>query len=179
MNRVLNLLSKLSNFFAAFMLAALFITFILQIFSRYILLEPFGWTLELCLILWIWIVFFGCSFLVRDRDHVTFDLVYNAVPRRIQYIFSSVSIIAFILILSWAILPTFDYIDWMKIRKTTTVKIPILGNKIPLSYIFSIYGIFMVTVIIQYLIKLVRIFKFGLPDQDRFASKIVKDPNER
>jgi|TARA_B000000557_G_scaffold206357_1_gene171957 C4-dicarboxylate transporter DctQ subunit len=81
--------------------------------------------------------------------------------------------------MSWAILPTFDYIDWMKIRKTTTVKIPILGNKIPLSYIFSIYGIFMVSVIIQYLIKLVRIFKFGLPDQDRFASKIVKDPNER
>ena len=67
----------------------------------------------------------------------------------------------------------------MKIRKTTTVKIPILGNKIPLSYIFSIYGIFMVSVIIQYLIKLVRIFKFGLPDQDRFASEIVKDPNER
>ena len=75
MDKVLKLPLKFAQFIAATMLAALFITFLLQIFSRYVLLTPFGWTLELCLILWLWIVFFGCSFIVRDRDHVTFDIL--------------------------------------------------------------------------------------------------------
>ena len=74
--------------------------------------------------------------------------------------------------MSWAILPTFDYIDWMKIRKTTTVKIPILGNKnsfkLHFFNLWDLYGLSNYSV----LIKLVRIFKFGLPDQDRFASKL-------
>ena len=58
---------------------------------------------------------------------------------------SIISCLAIILILGWALLPTFDYIDWMKMRKTSTVRIPITGEKIRLSYIFSIYGIFMIS----------------------------------
>ena len=174
MDKVLKLPLKFAQFLAATMLAALFITFLLQIFSRYVLLTPFGWTLELCLILWLWIVFFGCSFIVRDRDHVTFDILYYAVPRKIRYFLSLISILGIILIMSWAFLPTIDYIDWMKMRKTTTVKIPILGSKIPLKYIFSIYGIFMVSLIVQYLYKLYKLFKNGLNEEDRFSSTINK-----
>jgi len=152
------------------MLAALFITFLLQIFSRYVLNSPFGWTLELCLILWLWIVFFGCSFIVRDRDHVTFDILYYAVPRKIRYFFSLVSILGLILIMSWAFLPTIDYIDWMKMRKTTTVEIPFLGNKIPLKYIFSIYGIILLSIIIQYAWKIKKLLKNQINLDSRFSS---------
>jgi C4-dicarboxylate transporter DctQ subunit len=73
------------------MLAAMFVTFLLQIFSRYVLASPFGWTLELCLILWVWIVFFGCAFLVKDVNHVTFDILYLAAPVKIQRFFALVS----------------------------------------------------------------------------------------
>ena len=52
-------------------------------------------------------------------------------------------------------------------RKTTTVKIPILGSKIPLKYIFSIYGIFMISVIGFYLWKLKNLFQKGPDDQDK------------
>ena len=55
MNNLFKWLQKTSNFIIASMLAVLF-TF-LSNFSRYILRSPFGWTLELCLILWVWIVF--------------------------------------------------------------------------------------------------------------------------
>ena len=41
----------------AAMLAAIFLTFVLQIFSRYVMSTPFGWTLEVCLTLWVWLVF--------------------------------------------------------------------------------------------------------------------------
>jgi C4-dicarboxylate transporter DctQ subunit len=80
---------------AATMMAAMFLTFILQIAIRYSaklewlaqafpILEPsrYGWTLELCLALWVWIVFWGAAFVVRERDHVTFDVIYGHVSPR-------------------------------------------------------------------------------------------------
>ena len=167
MINILKRLQSLANFITATMLAVLFFTFLLQIFSRYILKAPFGWTLELCLILWLWIVFFGCSFAVRDQDHVKFDIFYYATPKKVQLIFSILSAIGVIVIMGYSFLPTIDYIDWMKMRKTTTVKI--FNNKIPLSYIFSVYGIFLLSVIIQYIWKLINLLKSGLPDKDRFS----------
>jgi len=167
MINLLKRLRSLANFITATMLAVLFFTFLLQIFSRYILKAPFGWTLELCLILWLWIVFFGCSFAVRDLDHVKFDIFYYATPKKVQLIFSIISAIGVIVIMGYSFLPTIDYIDWMKMRKTTTVKI--FNNKIPLSYIFSVYGIFLLSVIIQYIWKLINLLKSGLPDKDRFS----------
>ena len=80
---------------------------------------------------------------------------------------SIISCLAIILIFGWALLPTFDYIDWMKMRKTSTVRIPITGEKIRLSYIFSIYGIFMISVIIFYLWKLKNLIQRGPEDQDK------------
>jgi len=80
---------------------------------------------------------------------------------------SIISCLAIILILGWALLPTVDYIDWMKMRKTSTVRIPITGEKIRLSYIFSIYGIFMISVIIFYLWKLKNLIQKGPEDQDK------------
>jgi len=167
MINILKRLRNFANFITAAMLAVLFFTFLLQIFSRYILKAPFGWTLELCLILWLWIVFFGCSFAVRDQDHVKFDIFYYATPKKVQLIFSIISAIGVIIIMGYSFLPTIDYIDWMKMRKTTTVKI--FNNKIPLSYIFSVYGIFLLSVIIQYIWKLINLMKSGLPDKDRFS----------
>jgi len=167
MINILKRLRTFANFITATMLAVLFFTFLLQIFSRYILKAPFGWTLELCLILWLWIVFFGCSFAVRDQDHVKFDIFYYATPKKVQLIFSILSAIGVIVIMGYSFLPTIDYIDWMKMRKTTTVKI--FNNKIPLSYIFSVYGIFLLSVIIQYIWKLINLLKSGLPDKDRFS----------
>ena len=167
MINILKRLRSFANFITATMLAVLFFTFLLQIFSRYILKAPFGWTLELCLILWLWIVFFGCSFAVRDQDHVKFDIFYYATPKKVQLVFSIISAIGVIVIMGYSFLPTIDYIDWMKMRKTTTVKI--FNNKIPLSYIFSVYGIFLLSVIIQYIWKLINLMKSGLPDKDRFS----------
>jgi len=85
---------------------------------------------------------------------------------------SIVSAIAIVLIMGWALLPTIDYIDWMKIRKTATVKFPLTGDKIPLSYVFSVYGIFMISIIIFYLFKFIKILKNGPSEFDQSKSKL-------
>lgn len=151
---------------AASFLAAMFITFLLQIFSRYVLKTPFGWTLELCLILWVWIVFFGCAFLVRENDHVTFDIFYLSAPRRVQKVLALISAAAIATGMLYAFLPTWDYIDWMKMRKTTTVRNPLDGNKIPMRAIFSIYAMFMLVVAARYIWRFVDVLRNGPPETD-------------
>ena len=155
-----------AEFIAAAMLAAMFITFLLQIFSRYVLMTPFGWTLELCLILWVWIVFFGCAFMVRERDHVTFDIFYLAAPRKLRQTLALISAAAIVIGMGYALWPTWDYIDWMKIRKTTTVSNPFTGDKIPMRTVFSIYAVFMVTLILRYGWWFIQIWRHGPPDAD-------------
>ncbi len=146
-----------TEFVAAAMLAAMFITFVLQIFSRYILLEPFGWTLELCLTLWVWIVFWGNAFIVRERDHVSFDILYLSVPQRPRQILALISAAAIAIAMAWSFLPTWDYIDFLKIKKSATLKIP-------MRTIFAIYGLFMVVVALRYAWRFVRILRDGPPD---------------
>ena len=66
----------------AAMLAAMFLTFVLQIFSRYIMNQPIGWTLEVCLTLWLWLVFWGCAFVVRHDEHVAVRVIEALVDHR-------------------------------------------------------------------------------------------------
>ncbi|WP_341863738.1 TRAP transporter small permease subunit [Gymnodinialimonas sp. 57CJ19] len=161
---------------AGAMLAAMFVTFLLQIYSRYVLQAPFGWTLELCLILWLWIVFVGCAFNVRDSDHVTFDIVYLMAPRRGRQVFALIAAAAIVVGMAISFLPTLDYIDWMKMRRTSTVKNPFTGDRIPLRTIFSVYAIFMVAVIARYGWRFVDVLRNGPPDDEYDIPGAETDP---
>lgn len=175
MDRMSRVITRVAEPIAAAMLAAMFVTFLLQIFSRYVMLQPFGWTLEFCLILWVWIVFFTNAFLVRERDHVTFDILYNAGSRRVRTALALISAAAIALGMVYAFWPTWDYIDWMKMRRTSTVENPLTGEKIPLRTIFSVYAIFMAAVALRYAARFVSVLREGPPDADHDVLKEATD----
>ncbi|MEX0320196.1 MAG: TRAP transporter small permease [Ruegeria sp.] len=141
--------SRLAEAIAGGMLAAIFLIFLLQIVLRYFF-TPAGWTLEMIGILWVWVIFFSCAFIVRERDHVKFDIIYLSVPRRVRQVFAMIAAAAIVIGMLYAFLPTWDYIEWMKIRKTSTVRNPFTGNKVPLRDVFSIYAVFMLVVAGRY-----------------------------
>jgi C4-dicarboxylate transporter DctQ subunit len=144
---------------AAAMLAAMFCTFLLQIFSRYVMVQPFGWTLELCLVLWVWLVFFGCAFIVRNRDHVTFDILYLAVPDRPRRIFALISALVVAVALAWSFLPTWDWIDFLRIKKSATLKLPMRD-------IYIIYMVFLGVVSLRFFWQFITILRHGAPRED-------------
>jgi TRAP-type C4-dicarboxylate transport system permease small subunit len=152
-----------TEFIAAALLAAMFVTFLLQVFSRYVLAQPFGWTLELCLALWIWIVFWGNAFIVRERDHVRFDILYLAVPRGWRRVFALISAaaIAIAMIVAW--LPTWDYIDFLRIKRSATLRVP-------MRTIFAIYALFMAVVALRYAWRFWVVARHGAPE-DREAAE--------
>ena len=65
----------------AALLAVMFVAFIVQIVFRYLLNLPIGWTYELSVIIWIWLVLWGAAFVVREDEEIRFDLIYATVGR--------------------------------------------------------------------------------------------------
>ena len=127
MKSVLKWFTRVSEFIAAMALAAIFVIFLLQIFTRYAPkiawmmpippistwmsgLEPIGWTVNLISLLWVWIIFFGCSFFVRERDHVAFDIVYHSVPEGGRQILAIAGVVIIVGIFSYSFIATWDAI---------------------------------------------------------------------
>lgn len=157
MNGIRSRLAGIADAIAAAMLAAMFGAFILQIFSRYVLADPFGWTLELCLTLWVWCVFWGNAFVVRHRDHVIFDVAYNAAGAKARRAMAFVGAAAIVIGFAASLAPTWDYIDFLKIKKSATLKISMRA-------VFSIYALFIVAVAAAYAYRCYCIIRRGVPE---------------
>ena len=137
---------------AVLLLTVMFLAFIIQIVSRYVLNHPLGWTLELCLTMWLWVVFWGAAFCVRDHEHVKFDILYLAAPLKLRRLFALVSAVAIVAGLAAALPATLDYITFYKIKKSATLRIR-------LDVVFSIYGIFAVAIILRYALRAIALIR--------------------
>ena len=144
---------------AAGLLAALFLTFVLQIVARYVFDYPLGWTIEICLTLWLWLVFWTAAFVLEEQDHVRFDLLAMASSRRVQQVMALVSAVAIMAGLLAALPATIDYITFYKIKRSSTLRIR-------LDVVFSVYGIFVVAVITSYALRAIAILRGRLLGPD-------------
>ena len=128
----------------ALTLAVMFAAFILQVIFRYLLNWPTGWTNELSVILWIWLVLWGAAFVVREEEEIRFDLLCaaaGATVRRIMFLVSAVGLIALYAVSFPAVL---DYVTFMKVEHTAYLKIRF-------DWLFSIYVVFVAATIVRYL----------------------------
>ncbi len=162
MKKVVGGFSRLAEAIAGAMLAAIFVVFLLQIMWRY-LFTPAGWTLELIGILWVWVIFFSCAFVLRESDHVKFDILYLSQGRKVRQVFALIAAAAIVIGMIYSLNPTWDYVNWMKIRKTATVHHPLTGDKIPLRDVFSIYIVFIIAVAARYAWQFVEVLRKGPP----------------
>lgn len=143
----------------AALLAVMFLSFLLQIFTRYVINYPLGWTLEVCLTSWLWLVFWGSAFTLDDRDHVKFDLFYVAASRRAQRVLALVSAVAIVAGFLAALPATIDYITFYQIKKSATLRIR-------LDIVFSVYGVFAVAIIARYALRAFKLVRGADPDPD-------------
>lgn len=166
MRAALGWLHRRADNVAVGLLTAMFLTFIVQIFWRYVVEQPLGWTLEACSLTWLWVVFWTGAFLLEDRNHVRFDLLYWAVGRRTRSVFAVISALAIIAGFAISLPATADFVAFMKIEKTSLLKVRF-------DVVFSAFLLFSVAVIIRYAIRAAQILR-GVdvdaePDRDERA----------
>src|SRR6185503_17232207 len=75
-------LHKRAENIAAGMLAVMFLAFVVQIVFRYLFSFPIGWSSELTVVCWLWLVLWGSAFVLSEREEIRFDLLYGAVGPR-------------------------------------------------------------------------------------------------
>jgi TRAP-type transport system small permease protein len=111
-----------ANVVGAGLFAALFIVFLVQIAARFGFNRPLPWTDELAVVLYLWVILWAAAFVVPEREHVAFDLVWNAAgpkQRRVMRIVGQVMLGG----LCAAALPAcWDYVRFMAREGT-----PVLG----------------------------------------------------
>lgn len=142
-NLALEALRSLTDNVAVALMATMFVCFLLQIFFRYVLDRPLGWTEEVTVLCWLWVVLWSAAFLLSDAEEVRFDIVYSAVPRSVRRIFVIVSSTAFIVLLAMSIPATWRYVTFMKREHSAYLHMRF-------DWLYSIYLVFMVVAIVKH-----------------------------
>jgi TRAP-type C4-dicarboxylate transport system permease small subunit len=129
---------------AAAMLGVMFVAFIIQIVFRYFFNFPIGWTSELTVIMWLWLVLWGAAFVLKESEEIRFDLISGSVGRRARIGIGIVAALAVVILYGASLPATWSYVTFMKVEKTAYLKIRF-------DWLFSIYLLFAVAVIVRYL----------------------------
>jgi C4-dicarboxylate transporter, DctQ subunit len=133
---------RAENVLAALLLL-MFAAFMLQIVFRYLLNWPVGWTNEVSVALWIWIVLFGAAFVVRESEEIRFDLFWAGAGDKARRIMVLIMALALILTFALSLPAVIDYVMFMKVEKTAYLKIRF-------DWLYSIYVVFAVAMIVRY-----------------------------
>jgi TRAP-type C4-dicarboxylate transport system permease small subunit len=127
----------------ALLLAVMFVAFILQIVFRYVFNFPVGWTTELTLICWLWMVLWGSAFVLRESEEIRFDLIYSAAGPRARRVMGIVMGAALVALYGMSLPAAFRYVSFMKVEKSSYLHLR-------LDWLYSIYLVFSVAVIVRY-----------------------------
>jgi len=127
----------------------IFVAFIAQIALRYLFNWPVGWTSELSVAAWLWLVLWGAAFVLRDEDEIRIDFIANMAGRRVRRAAGAMGALGVIVLFGMSLPASYAYVSFMKVEKSAY-----LGIRMDVMY--AIYIVFVVAVIARSLRQLVR-----------------------
>ena len=126
---------KTANAIGGGLFLTLFIVFVIQVMARFGLNKPLAWTDELAVILYVWIILWAAAFVVPEREHVAFDLLWNSAGPRTR---RAMQIVGHTLIggLALCAVPaTWDYVYFMKREGTPVLGLPFMAVFLPFVFL--------------------------------------------
>jgi TRAP-type C4-dicarboxylate transport system permease small subunit len=148
-DRILKPLHRFAEAVAAGLLAIIFVAFLVQIVMRYAFNAPVGWTTELSLAAWLWLVLWGAAFVLKDDEEIRIDLLTARASHRTRRLIGGVVALAIIVLFGMSLPGAWSYVTFMKVEKSSY-----LGVRMDITY--SIYIVFVVAVILRAVRQLVR-----------------------
>ena len=127
----------------AALLGVMFAAFLVQIVFRYFFNFPVGWTTELTVASWLWLVLWGSAFVLKESEEIRFDLIYSAVgprTRRVMGIIMGASLVA---LYAMSFPAAWKYVTYMKVERSSYLHIR-------LDWMYSIYILFAAAIIVRY-----------------------------
>jgi len=143
---------KTANAIGGGLFLALFIVFVIQVTARFGFNKPLAWTDELAVILYVWIILWAAAFVVPEREHVAFDLLWNSAGPRTRRAMQMVGQMLIGGLALCAVPATWDYVYFMKREGT-----PVLG--LPFMWVFLPFVFLLVALVVRSAWAVWRAFK--------------------
>ncbi len=121
----------LANIVGGILFVALFLVFLVQIAARFVFNLPLPWTDEAAVILYLWVILWAAALMVQEREHVMFDLFWNAADPRTR---QAMRVTGHLLIGTLAVIAlpaSWDYVHFMRREGTPVLGIPLMVVYLP------------------------------------------------
>jgi C4-dicarboxylate transporter DctQ subunit len=142
----------------AALLGVMFFAFMVQIVFRYFFNFPTGWTTELTVVTWLWMVLWGAAFVVKESEEIRIDLVTSLLGSRARLAAAILVSVALVVLYSIALPASYSYVSFMKVEKSSYLKIP-------MNWLYSIFILFLVAAIARYLWILSQLLRGRAPEE--------------
>jgi TRAP-type C4-dicarboxylate transport system permease small subunit len=140
---------RLAAAISALLVAAVFTAVLVGVARRYLFGAPLVWIDELTVVLFIWGIFWTAAFVVPLREHVAFDLAFNALPERARRALRAFSY-ALVGTVLLAVLPDIvNFIQFLWRERT-----PALQWR--LDFVYSIFAFFIAAAALRFLYEAFR-----------------------
>jgi TRAP-type C4-dicarboxylate transport system permease small subunit len=121
---------KVADLVGGTLFLTLFIVFVIQVTARFGFNRPMAWTDEAAVILYVWVILWSAAFVVPEREHVAFDLIWNSVNLRTRKVMRVAGNLLIGGVALYGIPATWDYVHFMK-RESS----PVLGISFMLVFL--------------------------------------------
>ena len=82
--KIFSIINKLEEGFIMAAIAVMGVVLTLQIFMRYVLNMPLIWSEELARYIFVWATFVGAGYGVRNKIHISMELLFVRLPRKLK-----------------------------------------------------------------------------------------------
>ena len=125
------------------LLGVMFVAFIIQIVFRYFFNWPVGWSSELSVICWLYMVLIGSAFWLKESEEIRFDMLVTVMSPKVRRVVTLLVALAAVVLFAMSLPATWKYITFMKVESTSYLKIR-------LDVLYAVYAAFVVAVIVRY-----------------------------
>ncbi|MGH8676609.1 MAG: TRAP transporter small permease [Burkholderiales bacterium] len=101
-----------------------------QVFTRYAMNDPAGWTEEIARYLLVAVVFIGATMSVRKNNHIQVDIFYRFMPRLLARALATLVDIIRCSFLGYA-----TYLNWMLLERIGSQRMAIVD--LPMGWVFG------------------------------------------
>lgn len=147
---------RAENIVAA-MLAIMFVAFIIQIVSRYFFNFPIGWSSELSVVAWLYMVLIGSALWLRESEEIRFDLVSGSLGPRARRVIGILVAAVGLVLFAMSLPATWKYVTFMKVESSSYLKIR-------LDILYSVYLVFAAAIIVRYAWDVWRMMRGEAPE---------------
>src|ERR1700710_280396 len=106
------------------LVSVMFSCFIIQIFYRYFLNNPVGWTEEVIVTTWLWTVLWGAAFILSEAEEIRFDIIYSNIPENVRRIFTVMTGAVLVFLYGISLPASYSYVSFMKVERSAYLHVP-------------------------------------------------------